>query len=281
MTATLRLACLQTSPGDDMASNLAIAVSMTRAAAGDGAQLVALPEYAVMLHASGRTMRERALDETRHPALEALAATARDTGCWILVGSLTVRTDEERIANRSYLLSADGEIVARYDKVHMFDATLPSGRVIRESSTYRPGCEAVVAATPWGAVGLSICYDLRFPQLYRALAQAGAAILFVPSAFAQSTGALHWHALLRARAIENASFVIAPATCGTHPGNHATYGHSLVVDPMGSILADGGELPTIVVADLELTAIDRARAMLPCLTQDRDFAKPRSVATIH
>lgn len=281
MTATLRLACLQTSPGDDMAENVATAVAMTRAAADDGAQLVALPEYAAMLHASGRTMRERAPDEARHPALEALTAAARETGCWILIGSLTVKTDEERIANRSYLLSADGEVVARYDKVHMFDATLPSGRVVRESSTYRPGGEAVVASTPWGVVGLSICYDLRFPQLYRSLAQAGARILFVPSAFAQSTGELHWHALLRARAIENGSFVIAPATCGTHPGNHATYGHSLVVDPMGAVIADGGLSPVVVMAEIDLSAVERTRAMLPCLDQDRDFARPRSLAAVH
>jgi predicted amidohydrolase len=190
----------------------------------------------------------------------------------VLLGSLTVTTDEARIANRSYLIAADGDVAARYDKLHMFDAVLPSGRTIRESSAYRPGDEAVAAATPWGLVGLTICYDLRFPQLYRALAQAGCRMLAVPSAFTQATGAMHWHALLRARAIENAAFVLAPATCGVHPGDHGTYGHSLIVDPYGNVLADGGEAPGIAAADLDLAAADRARASLPSLLHDRPFA---------
>jgi len=165
----------------------------------------------------------------------------------------------------------------------MFDATLPSGRVIRESATYKPGARAVVAGTPWGAVGLSICYDLRFPQLFRKLAQAGAQLLVVPSAFTAATGALHWHALLRARAIENGCYVIAPATCGTHPGDHATYGHSLVVDPSGAIIADGGASPGVVAADIDPEAVSRARTMIASLLHDREFAvvdSPRDAASL-
>ena len=170
---------------------------------------------------------------------------------WLLVGSLTLKTDGDRIANRSFLLAADGTVVASYDKIHMFDATLPDGRAIRESSAYRPGDCAVVAETPWGRIGLTVCYDLRFPQLYRALAKAGALYLTIPSSFQRATGKVHWHTLLKARAIENACFVFAPAMCGEHPGNRTTYGHSLVVDPWGEVLADGGEAPGIVYADID------------------------------
>jgi predicted amidohydrolase len=178
------------------------------------------------------------------------------------------------MVNRSLLLSAQGEVVAAYDKIHMFDATLPGGTVIRESGAYRPGERAVVAQTPWGGLGLSVCYDLRFPQLYRALAQRGAVMLSVPSSFQRETGSAHWHVLLRARAIENAAFVIAPALCGDHPGNRMTYGHSLVVDPWGEVIADGGEAPGIVYADLDLGQVEKVRGMLPSLSHDRAFAPP-------
>ena len=160
---------------------------------------------------------------------------------------------------------------ARYDKLHMFDAVLPNGREIRESSTYRPGTTAVAAPTPWGPLGITVCYDLRFPQLYRTLAHAGCRMLAVPSAFTQATGELHWHALLRARAIENAAYVLAPATCGTHPGSHGTYGHSLVAAPSGEIVAEAGVEPCVILADLALADADRARAAIPALAHDRPY----------
>jgi deaminated glutathione amidase len=269
--AVLRVACVQLSPGDDLHANVAAALALAHEAAQRGAQLILLPEHALLLHASGRVMRDNALPEDVHPGLSAMRDFAHANGTLVLLGSLTVTTDEERIANRSYLIGADGNVVARYDKLHMFDAVLPNGRAIRESSTYRPGTTAVAAPTLWGLLGMTICYDLRFPQLYRTLAHAGCRLLAVPSAFTQATGQLHWHALLRARAIENAAFVLAPATCGTHPGPHATFGHSLVVAPSGAIVAEAGDEPCVIVADLDLAAVDRARAAIPALAHDRPY----------
>jgi deaminated glutathione amidase len=273
---SLRVACLQFSPGEDLDANAQTATALAREATAAGARLLLLPEYAAVLHASGRVMRETARAEEAHPLLQSLCALARETGAWILLGSLTVPVEDGRIANRSLLVSGSGEVVARYDKLHMFDATLPSGRTIRESSQYRAGNEAVLAQTPWGGLGLSICYDVRFPYLYRALASAGAIFLAVPSAFTAATGAMHWHTLLQARAIENGAYVFAPATCGVHPGGHATYGHSLIVDPFGKVLADGGTEPGIVWADVQPSESARARSMLPSLEHTREFTLVRT-----
>ncbi len=271
---TVRIACLQTNSGNDFEANLATLTAMTREAAAGGAKFVFSAEYALMMDGSGRTMREKALKESGEPALSRLTALSRELGIWQLVGSLTLLSDDGRIYNRSFLISAEGQVVASYDKIHMFDATLPSGTVIKESSAYRPGERAVVAATPWGGLGMTVCYDLRFPQLYRALAQRGAVMLAIPSSFQRETGKAHWHVLLRARAIENASFVIAPALCGDHPGKRTTYGHSLVIDPWGEVLADGGDVPGVVYAELDLDQVGKVRGMLPSLTHDRPFAPP-------
>lgn len=269
MTSALRVACVQVTPNEDRAANVAAAVAAIREASSKGAQLVALPEYVAQLHTSGKIMRAGAGVEETDDALQAFRAVAEECKCWVLVGSLTIRADADRIFNRSYLISADGHIVASYDKLHMFDATLPNGRTIRESAMYEPGSQAVVAASPWGSLGLTICYDLRFPQLYRALAQAGARLIFVPSAFTRPTGTLHWHALLRARAIENGCYIVAPATCGTSPESHPTFGHSLVVDPSGACVVEGGDEPGIFFADIDLAQADLARGRLPSLTHDR------------
>ena len=271
---TVRIACLQTNSGNDFAANLATLTAMAREAAGGGAKFVLSPEYVLMMDGSGRVMRERALEANGKPALSALAALARELGVWLLAGSLTLKSEDGRLFNRSVLVSADGTVVATYDKIHMFDVTLPSGKVIRESSAYRSGERAVVAETPWGKLGMTVCYDLRFPHLYRALAQRGAVMLTVPSSFQRETGRAHWHTLLRARAIENESFVIAPAMCGDHPGERMSYGHSLIVDPWGEVLADGGEAPGVVYADLDLARVQKVRTMLPSLTHDRPFAPP-------
>jgi len=270
----VRIACLQTNSGNDFAANLATLTAMAREAAAGGAKFLFSAEYVLMMDGSGRTMRESALEPGGEPALSALAALSRELGVWQLVGSLTLKSDDGRIFNRSILISAEGRVAAAYDKIHMFDATLPSGTVIRESSAYRPGERAVVAETPWGRLGMTVCYDLRFPQLYRALALGGAVMLAIPSSFQRETGKAHWHVLARARAIENASFVIAPALCGDHPGKRMTYGHSLVVDPWGEVLADGGEAPGVVYADLDLAQVEKVRGMLPSLTHDRPFAPP-------
>ena len=287
--ATFKAACVQLNSGNDMTANLRAAGSGVRAAAEQGAQLVMLPEYAVLLDGSGRVMRENSYPEDQHPALPAFEALARETRTWLLVGSITVKidgvarlpdgTDRESgasMVNRSYLFASDGTIAARYDKIHMFDVTLPSGKVIRESSAYRSGARAVVAQTPWGRLGMTVCYDLRFPHLYRALAKAGALFLAVPSSFQRETGVAHWHTLLRARAIENLSYVFAPAMCGDHPGKRSTYGHSLIVDPWGKIVAELGAEPGVAIADIDADEVMRVRGMLPSLEHDRGFEEPQA-----
>ncbi len=179
-----------------------------------------------------------------------------------------------RVANRSYLVDATGEVVAHYSKIHMFDVDLPGGESYRESRTYEPGAAACIAETPWGGLGMTVCYDLRFPRLYRELAQAGARYLSVPSAFTKVTGEAHWHVLLRARAIENGCFVFAPAQCGRHYDNRHTFGHSLIVDPWGDVLADGGDEVGFVTAEIDARRVDEARAMIPSLEHDRPFGAP-------
>lgn len=272
MTTTFRAACVQLNSGNDLAANLETVRALTREAANNGARFILTPEYTLMMDGSGRTMRERALERDGAPALPELCALARELGIWFLAGSLTVRTDDERIANRSFLIAADGRVVATYDKIHMFDCTLPDGKVIRESSAYRPGGQAVTAKTPWGRLGLTVCYDLRFPGLFRALAQAGAQFITVPSSFQRQTGRAHWHSLLRARAIENECFIFAPAMCGDHPGNRQTYGHSLIIDPWGDVLAEGGETPGIIYADIDPARVAKVRGMIPSLEHDRPFS---------
>jgi predicted amidohydrolase len=274
MPDIFKVALLQTETGNDLAANLETVSAMTREAAQSGASFVLTPEYTLMMDGSGRTMRERALDPDGGQALAQLQSLAAELSIWLLVGSLTLKTDSDRIANRSFLIAADGSVQASYDKIHMFDATLPDGKVIRESSAYCPGARAVIADTPWGRLGLTVCYDLRFPQLYRSLAKAGARYLTIPSSFQRATGKDHWHPLIQARAIENACFVFAPAMCGEHPGNRSTYGHSLVVDPWGKILADGGDAPGIVYADVDPQRVDKVRGMLPCLEHDVAFQSP-------
>ncbi|MFN7086985.1 MAG: carbon-nitrogen hydrolase family protein [Burkholderiales bacterium] len=271
MNTVFRIACLQVNSGSDYRANLAAVGAMAREAASEGAQFVLTPEYALMMDGSGRVMRERALAADGAPALGELQTLARELRVWFLAGSLTLRTADGRLANRSFLLSDAGEVVAHYDKIHMFDATLPDGRVIRESSAYRPGERAVLADTPWGRLGMTVCYDLRFPGLFRALAQAGAHFITVPSSFQRQTGQAHWHALLRARAIENECFVFAPAMCGDHAGNRQSYGHTLVVDPWGEIIAEGGEAPQIVYAEIDPARVAQVRAMIPSLEHDRPY----------
>ncbi len=275
---TFRLACVQVNAGDDMAANLATAEGFARAAAADGAQLIAFPENVAFMAPDGQGVRAAARPEDGHPALARFRALAAELGAWLVVGSLGIAgaggADEDRVANRSFVIGADGALVAAYDKIHMFDVALPGGESYRESATFRPGGAAVLAATPFGRIGLTICYDVRFPHLYRALAQAGAELIAVPAAFTRTTGTAHWHTLLRARAIETGAFVFAPAQCGTHPRGRQTYGHSLIVDPWGTVLADGGEAPGFVAADIDLAQVARVRAQIPSLAHDRAFTGP-------
>ncbi len=272
MTSPFRVACLQMNSGSDLAANLEQLKRMVADAAGNGAGFVLSPEYCLLMDGSGRVMREGALPADGGSALAELRALAAQLNVWLLLGSLTLKTGEERIVNRSYLIAADGAIVAAYDKIHMFDVTLPDGKVIRESSAYRPGEQAVIAATPWGKLGMTVCYDLRFPHLYRTLAQQGAEFLSIPSSFQRQTGKAHWHTLLKARAIENAAYVLAPAMCGEHAGNRQTYGHALMVDPWGEVLADGGEEPGIIYADIDPVRVAKIRGMMPSLQHDRPYS---------
>ena len=268
--------CVQLCPGEDRIANLAQVLDGVRSAKEQGAALVALPEYATFLHASGAAMRANAEAEEADPSLPRLQKMAVDHQVWILVGSLALKGLEGRLVNRSFLLSSSGDVVASYDKIHMFDATLKNGRVIRESAAYAPGGLAVVAQSPWASIGMSVCYDVRFGQLYRKLAQAGAEVLAVPAAFTRQTGTLHWKALLQARAIENGAYIVAPATCGDHPGGHQTFGHAMVVDPNGQVLAEAGESPEVVCATIDIAQVALARSRIPSLEHDRIYELARA-----
>jgi predicted amidohydrolase len=272
------VACVQTNASPDIDDNLRRTTPLVRAARAAGAALILLPENVAVLEPDNRRLLETAVPEADHPALAAFRDLARETAAWILIGSLAARLDDGRIANRSLLLDANGAVVARYDKIHLFDVDLGNGESYRESATMRPGDRAVVAETPWGGLGLSICYDLRFPHLYRALAKAGATFLAIPAAFTRTTGRAHWHVLQRARAIESGCFVFAPAQCGTHAQSRETFGHSLIVDPWGEILADGGEEVGFVTAEIDTAAVAEARRRIPALDHDRAFAAPEPAA---
>jgi len=274
MTAVFKAACIQTNSGPEIAANLEFAGEAARRARSDGADLIAFPENVAVMEADGKLLRAKAQAEDRHEALDAFRGMARETGAWILAGSLPVLLSDGRLANRSFLIGADGDVRARYDKIHMFDVDVEGGESHRESNTYRPGEEAVVAETPWGLLGMTVCYDLRFPHLYRALAKAGAAVIAVPSAFTRVTGRAHWHVLLRARAIETGAYILAPAQCGEHAGGRQTYGHSLIVDPWGEILAEAGEEPGAIMAEIDAAKPAKIRAMIPALANDRDFTEP-------
>jgi predicted amidohydrolase len=278
MSQTFMVACLQTTSDRDIAPSVEATAVLARQARDQGADFITTPEMVGMMEPRRRLVLEKATQEDGHAALTAFQDLARELGAWFLVGSLAVKVEPERVANRSFLLDADGAIVARYDKLHMFDVNLKE-ESFRESRTYRPGDRAVLAKIPWGVLGMTVCYDVRFPHLYRDLAKAGADVLTVPSAFTRPTGRAHWHVLLRARAIETGCFVVAPAQCGVHAGERKTYGHSLIVDPWGEILADGGEEIGFVSADIDLAKVAEARAMLPSLQHDQAYAAAEPVRT--
>jgi predicted amidohydrolase len=266
-----KAACVQLRSSDDVAENIAMASGLIRKAAASGARFVATPENTTLMAPDGGAKLERSFDENNDPALPAFRALAGELGIWLLIGSLAIKTTATKTANRSFLIDPQGVIKARYDKIHLFDVDLPSGEKYRESNTVDGGSQAVLVDSAWGKIGLSICYDLRFPQLYRRLAKAGALVLTVPSAFTETTGRAHWHSLLRARAIENGAFVIAPAQGGLHANGRRTYGHSLIIDPWGEILAEAEEEPCVILADVNLEAAQAARARIPNLEHDRDF----------
>ncbi len=260
--------------GREAAENLAAASKLIRQAKAQGAELIMTPETTNMMEPRRALMFEKAVAEEADASVAGFARLAAELGVWLLIGSLVVRVAPDKAANRSILFGPDGRIAARYDKIHMFDVEIPDGQSYRESKAFRPGEKAVHADLPWGRLGMTVCYDLRFAYLYRALAHVGARFLSVPSAFTRFTGQAHWHVLLRARAIETGCFVFAPAQCGTHAQGRETYGHSLIVAPWGEVLADGGEEPGVILAKIDPAAIDKARAMVPALTHDRPIGVP-------
>ena len=272
---TLRAALVQLRTPATQAAALAQAEPLVRQAASAGAKLIATPEATNILQRDRSKLFEAVRPLDQDECVLGLRALARELGVWILIGSALVRREDGQLANRSTLVDAEGEVVATYDKIHMFDVDLPTGERHRESALYTPGERASVTETPWGKIGLSVCYDLRFPQLYRALAKAGAEIITVPAAFTRPTGEAHWEILLRARAIETGAFVLAPAQGGFHEDGRGTWGRSTIVGPWGEILAKAeDDEPGVVIAELDLDAVAKARAAIPALANDRAFAQP-------
>ncbi len=274
MSETFRVACVQNTAGRDMAPSIKDVVELIRAAGAEGADLITLPEMVTMLEPQDALVLEKALPEDQDPGLAAFRALADEIGAWILAGSLLIKGSGERVRNRSFLIDPSGNIVARYDKIHLFDVALGGGEAYEESATVEPGDQAVLAPTPWGLLGMSVCYDLRFAQLYRALAQAGASFLAIPAAFTYTTGKAHWHILVRARAIETGSYVFAPTQCGVHAEDRRTFGHSLIVDPWGEVLADAGDAVGVITAEIDPARVAEARGKIPALKHDRPFKEP-------
>lgn len=274
-TDTLTVACVQTNSARDIADNLAMVPPLVHAARAAGASFVLLPENVAMMEPDPELWRQKALPEEGHPALAAFCTLARETGVWLLIGSLAIRIAGDKVVNRSILLDDGGRIVARYDKIHLFDVDLGGSESYRESASIAPGARAVVADTPWGRLGMSVCYDLRFAHLYRSLAKAGADFLSIPAAFTRTTGRAHWHVLQRARAIETGCYVLAPAQCGVHAMGRETFGHALIVNPWGEVLADAGEDVGFIIATIDRGAVIEARRKIPALTHDRPYAEPQ------
>jgi hypothetical protein len=245
---------------------------LIREAAAAGADYVLTPEVSNMMQLNRKALFEQLANEEDDRSLKAYRALAGELKIHLHVGSLALRASPDRAVNRSFLIGPDGAVIASYDKIHMFDIDLPDGESYRESANYQPGETAVISDLPWGRIGLTICYDVRFPALYRALAESGASFLTVPSAFTRKTGEAHWHTLLRARAIETGCFVFAAAQAGLHENNRETYGHSLIVDPWGTILAEGGVEPGIFMAKIDPAKVETARKAVPSLQHGRRFS---------
>ncbi|MGH1330124.1 MAG: carbon-nitrogen hydrolase family protein [Paracoccaceae bacterium] len=272
----MRAGLVQLCSGDDPGANLPQTLEFIRESAGHGAGLVLTPEVTNCVSSDRARQSDVLAHEADDQTLKALQAEAEALGIWLVIGSLALKTSDPdgRFANRGFVIGPRGQIAARYDKMHMFDVSVSEAETYRESKGYRPGDQAVICETDLGRIGMSICYDLRFAALYRALAKAGAQILTVPAAFSRVTGAAHWEPLLRARAIENGAYVLAPAQCGENSKGRATYGHSMAVSPWGEVLIDGGEAPGVSIVDIDLAEVASARARIPSLQHDRAFSGP-------
>lgn len=270
----MKVACVQVCAGDDMAVNLARVSEGVREAAAAQAELITTPENVALMAADRAQLLEHAVAEDEHPAVAHFSDLAATVRRWVLAGSIGVAAGDGRIFNRSLLFDPDGVIAARYDKIHMFDVTLPGGESYQESRNYRPGSTAVAVDLPGAKLGMTICYDIRFPALYRALGQVGAQVITVPSAFTATTGRAHWSVLLRARAIETGAFIVAPAQVGSHPAKRNTYGHSMVVAPWGEVILDAGEACGVTYADLDLAKVTKARQSITAWNTGPVFEVP-------
>ncbi|NCF26256.1 MAG: carbon-nitrogen hydrolase family protein [Gammaproteobacteria bacterium] len=277
MAQAFTVALVQNRAGKHMDANIAECSDLVRQAHAQGADLICLPEMFSCLHSSDGQLHVGPHPEDSHPALQHFSNLASELGTWIQPGSVAVEMPTKKLRNRAVMIDPTGALVAQYDKVHMFDVDLADGESYRESEVFESGDEAVLAPTPWGLVGLTVCYDLRFAYLYRSLAQAGASYLTVPAAFMRTTGKAHWHVLLRSRAIETGCYVFAACQWGSH-GDAVTYGHSLVVAPWGEVIADGGDSGGVVMAEVDPAQVEAARAMVPALRHDRSLRSPKPVS---
>jgi len=266
-----RAGLLQMRSGRKVDANIAAAAKLAREAKAAGADYIQTPEMTNLMEQKTKALFSILVEEERDPALAAFRELARELKVHLHIGSLAVKASPEKAANRSFMIDPTGEIVAYYDKIHMFDVELGAGESYRESNNYRPGESAVLVDLPWGRMGLTICYDLRFPSLYRALAEAGADFLAIPAAFTKITGEAHWHILTRARAIETGSYVLAAAQGGMHENGRETYGHSIVIDPWGNVVAEGGAEPGVIMAEIDPALVASARSRIPSLQHGRRF----------
>ena len=273
-----RVGLVQMRSGRTPAQNVDAATKLIKEAKTGGADYVLTPEMTNILERKREDLFAALAPEEKDRSLAAFRDLARRLGIWVHVGSLAIEVLPQKAVNRSFLIDPKGEIAARYDKIHMFDVDLAGGESYRESGSYRPGELAVAVDIPWGRVGLTICYDLRFPALYRALAEAGASFITIPSAFTQQTGEAHWHVLTRARAIETGSFVFAAAQGGRHEDGRDTFGHSIAVDPWGRVLAEGGTEPGVILADVDPSQVAIVRARIPSLQHGRRFEMVEPIA---
>ena len=274
MREELKLTLVQMRSSNTHAVNIETATSEIAAAASRGMDFICFPEVAGLFNRDRKSAVQMIVATDADPYLAACREAARANNIWVHTGSTPVRADDdERFLNRSHLLRPDGEIVAQYDKIHLFDVDLPDGKRIRESDRYAPGKRALMPQTPWGPWGMTVCYDLRFPHLYREYAKAGATLMFVPSAFAVKTGQAHWEPLLRARAIENGCFIVASAQSGKHADGSETYGHAMVIDPWGRVMTDMGNALGAVDLTLDMTQVAKTRAMIPSLDNEREYAR--------
>lgn len=268
---SFRVGLVQMCSGNDIDRNVNDAVQLIKEAAARGAEYIQTPEVTTLMELDRERLFQVVEPESSNRALDTFVSLAQSLQIWLHIGSMAVRESDTHLANRSYVIAPDGSIQARYDKIHMFDVDLPSGESYRESESYRPGDKAVITDLPWGGLGLTICYDLRFPALHRTLAQNGALFIASPAAFTKTTGEAHWHTLLEARAIESQCFVFAAAQGGRHNNDRETFGHSLVISPWGKVLAEGEIHPSVIISDVKWSEVEDVRARVPSLSHDRAF----------